>query len=298
MKANDNKLIYVLITAIVCLIIGFISGRLSVSTTNEITTEGEVSEENESAELADTFTYTDGYGNIKVESLDNKANLCEYDKDGFVNDGTNLAYTESGYTTRLGVDVSYHQDDIDWAKVADAGYEFAIIRVGYRGSTQGGLVMDENFYSYADGAYSAGLDIGCYFFSQAVNEEEAVEEANFVLNAIKGMHISMPVVYDPELVEGSSNRTSNMTRDEYTKCAIAFCNTIKNGGYDAMIYSNLDWEINNFDMSELTDYDFWYADYKNTPQSPYAFTIWQASESATVPGINGNMDIDLEIKKQ
>ena len=298
MKANDNKLIYVLITAIVCLIIGFISGRLSVSTTNEITTEGEVSEENESAELADTFTYTDGYGNIKVESLDNKANLCEYDKDGFVNDGTNLAYTESGYTTRLGVDVSYHQDDIDWAKVADAGYEFAIIRVGYRGSTQGGLVMDENFYSYADGAYSAGLDIGCYFFSQAVNEEEAVEESNFVLNAIKGMHISMPVVYDPELVEGSSNRTSNMTRDEYTKCAIAFCNTIKNGGYDAMIYSNLDWEINNFDMSELTDYDFWYADYKNTPQSPYAFTIWQASESATVPGINGNMDIDLEIKKQ
>ncbi len=277
MKKNsaDKRLIYILITAVICLIIGFAVGRFTANNhSSEVVTESE----------------------LTSETLESRP--CEYDKSCFVNDGNTLAFTESGYTTRLGVDVSYHQGSIDWEKVADAGYEFAILRVGYRGSTKGGLVMDEKFYSYADGAYNAGIDIGCYFFSQAINEAEAIEEANFVLKAIKGMHITMPIVYDPELVEGSSNRTANMTRDEYTKCAIAFCDTIKNAGYDTMIYSNLHWQNNNFDMGELSAYDFWYADYNSTPQSPYAFTMWQASESASVPGISGNADIDLEIKKQ
>ena len=137
-------------------------------------------------------------------------------------------YKENGHVTSIaGVDVSDYQGDIDWEKVHDAGIEFAIIRIGYRTYGSGKVTLDENFANNIKAADKAGVKVGVYFFSQAINTDEAIEEADAVLDAIEGFNITYPVIYDWELIYGDSARTDKVTVEELADCCIAFCERVK-----------------------------------------------------------------------
>ena len=213
-----------------------------------------------------------------------------------------FAYVVNGQVkSRIGIDVSESQLDIDWQAVADAGYEFVFVRVGFRGyGAEGTLNEDSMAIQYMQGAEAAGLEVGAYFFSQALNEEEAAEEAVFAADVIKrsGVRMTLPLVYDPEYIEGTQGRADNLSREQISANAHAF----KEAAEKAMncktaLYTNLYWENNCFDNETLNDFEIWYADYNETPQTPYHFTWWQYSETGSVPGIKGEMDLNLWIRR-
>lgn len=206
---------------------------------------------------------------------------------------------ENGVTSRIGIDVSEFQgEDIDWKQVRESGIEFVIIRLGYRAYGETGeLVLDDMFDRNMQGALDAGLDVGVYFFSQAITPGEAVEEAEFVLEHVRGYEIDGPIVYDTEEIKGDTARTDNNTRQEFTNYCKVFCDTIEQAGYDPMIYANMKWMAFTLDMEQLADYDFWYADYHDVPQCPYEYEIWQYSENGAVPGINANVDLNVWFQK-
>ncbi len=201
----------------------------------------------------------------------------------------------NGVSSRLGIDVSEFQgEEIDWKKVKASGVEFVIIRLGYRAYGQNGeLVLDDMYEKNVKKALDAGLDVGVYFFSQAISPSEAVEEAEFVLKHIRRYNIDGPVVYDTEEIEYSEARTDQNTRQEFTNYCKIFCDTIESEGYESMIYSNMKWMAYTLNLEELTDYDFWYADYHAIPQCPYEYKIWQYSETGEVPGIHGGVNLNL-----
>ena len=206
---------------------------------------------------------------------------------------------ENEKTSRIGIDVSEFQgEDIDWKQVRESGIEFVIIRLGYRAYGETGeLVLDDMFDRNMQGALDAGLDVGVYFFSQAITPGEAVEEAEFVLEHVRGYEIDGPIVYDTEEIKGDTARTDNNTRQEFTNYCKVFCDTIEQAGYDPMIYANMKWMAFTLDMEQLADYDFWYADYHDVPQCPYEYEIWQYSETGAVPGINANVDLNVWFQK-
>ena len=192
-----------------------------------------------------------------------------------------------------GIDVSRWQYDIDWEKVAGAGAEFAMIRIGYRGYESGLINPDKYAQQNLDGAAAAGLKVGVYFFSQALTREEAEEEAYYVLDMIKDREITMPVVFDWERNRDEGSRSANMDRRTLTDCALTFLETIETAGYDAMIYFNPFMSRNLLYLQELTDYDFWLASYTDRMDFPYKVKMWQYTESGTIPGIDTPCDFNV-----
>ncbi len=195
--------------------------------------------------------------------------------------------------SRVGIDVSSHQKEIDWNAVADAGVDFAMVRVGYRGYTEGDIFPDTTAIDNIEGALNAGLDVGAYFYSQATTEEEALEEAQFVLKAVEGYTLKYPIVFDWERVHTDSSRTINVTGDEMTDFAQIFCSEIEKLGYTAGIYFNQSDGYNCFSLRTLRDYDFWLAEYADTQSFAYAVQLWQYDNAASVPGIEGPVDVNL-----
>lgn len=192
----------------------------------------------------------------------------------------------------LGIDVSYWQGEIDWQQVKDAGIEYVMLRIGQRGSEQGVIAEDQMVRHYYQGASAAGLKIGGYFFSQAISVEEAVEEANFVLEVIDGWQLEMPVVFDWEYYSDTA-RTANMDARTLTDCSIAFCDTVQAAGYTPMIYFNREQAQNLVYLEELTDYKFWLAMYDSSMTYEYKIDMWQYSCTGSVPGITGDVDLNL-----
>ncbi len=207
-------------------------------------------------------------------------------------------YYEDGYLTcgagksTLGIDVSYWQGEIDWQQVKDAGIEFVIIRAGYRGTGEGTLEADSTANANYEGAKAAGLKVGAYMFSQAITVEEAVEEAEFIMDLVKDWELDMPIVYDWEYINETA-RTANMDARTLTDCTKAFCQTVREAGYDTMIYFNADQSHKQMYLSELTEYGFWLAMYEPVMDYPYKIDMWQYTNQGTVPGIQGNVDINL-----
>lgn len=191
-----------------------------------------------------------------------------------------------------GVDVSEHQKEIDWETVAQTGMDFAMVRAGYRGYTEGQIYADEYFKANMRGAENAGLDVGVYFFSQATTVDEAVEEAKFVLEMLKGWNVTYPVVYDWEFIENSVARTYYMTARQVTDCAMAFCETIAYAGYTPMLYFGQNASTQNFDLERLRVFDFWLADYSDSPMFPFDFQMWQYTSSGRINGIDGDVDVN------
>lgn len=259
--------------------------------------------QNTNTDLSDTeafssntpFRFVDALGEWHETTIVLNAKKHNYNWDYLTNDSSGISYSDTAqYTIRKGIDVSYYQGSIDWEKVKSQGYDFVFIRIGYRGyGTSGVLKLDNLFYQNIQGAQNAGLDVGVYFFAQAINEQEALEEAHFVLDALKGYKLQLPVVYDPEHIRDDSARTDNVSGEQFTKNTIAFCNTIKKAGFEPMIYSNMVWEAFYFDMTKLQDYPIWYADYETIPQTPYNFSFWQYSEKGSVDGIEGIVDLNI-----
>ena len=195
--------------------------------------------------------------------------------------------------TLTGVDVSEHQYDIDWKQVAADGIDFAMIRVGYRGSTAGGLYEDEYFERNIRGALAAGIKVGVYFFSQAIDAREAAEEAAFVLEKIKPYEVTFPVVFDWEIVGGSDARTYTVSRRSLVEATRAFCDAVKREGYDPMLYFTRYLGYRKYILRELADYGFWYAEYEERPRIAFHFDMWQYSEKGSVRGIEGDVDLNL-----
>ena len=194
---------------------------------------------------------------------------------------------------RQGVDVSAHQEEIDWAQVADSGVSFAMIRLGYRGATEGVLHTDRYFEANLHGAKEAGLDVGVYFFSQALTEQEADEEAAYVLETLGGEELDLPVMFDWEIVESQGSRSVGREAETVTACAGAFCRRITLGGYRAGVYFNRQQGYHSYDLSALRDYAFWVADPNDHPDFYYDFAIWQYTFRGSVPGIAAPVDRDL-----
>ena len=191
-----------------------------------------------------------------------------------------------------GVDVSAYQGDIDWEKVADSGIDFAIIRLGYRGYESGKLVEDAYARKNLEGAAAAGLKVGAYFFSQALTTEEADEELEFMLEILGEQYLAMPLVLDWE-IPTSSARTARMDARTLTDIQLHFCKKISDLGYKPMIYFNWHQSENLYYLHELEDYPFWLALYQDRMTYPWDIEMWQYTSTGRVPGIPGDVDINV-----
>ena len=191
-----------------------------------------------------------------------------------------------------GIDVSEWQGDIDWQQVKDSGVEFVIIRVGGRGTEEGTLYGDDRAQEYYEGATAVGLKVGAYIFAQSITVDEAIEEANFVLDKVKDWDVQMPLVYDWEYVDEKA-RTADMDSRTLTDMAIAFCETVREAGYNPMIYFGRSQSVDLLNLEELVEYPFWLAMYSTIMDYPYKIDMWQYTDEGTVPGIQGNVDLNL-----
>lgn len=192
----------------------------------------------------------------------------------------------------LGIDVSSHQEEIDWQAVADAEIHFVMLRVGYRGYEQGIIFEDPLAQENYLGAKAAGLQVGAYFFSQALSAREALEEADFLLDAIRDWELDLPVVYDWEYIDQDA-RTAGMDARAVTDCTLAFCQAVEQAGYQPMVYFNRHQARELLHLEALTQYPFWLAMYSDRMTYPYKIHMWQYTCEGSVPGIQGNVDINL-----
>ena len=191
----------------------------------------------------------------------------------------------------MGIDVSKWNGNIDWTAVRNSGVSYVIIRCGYRGSTGGSLIEDPTYRKNIKGAKAAGLQVGVYFFTQAINEVEAVEEASMVLNLISGQGVTLPVYLD---VEASGGRADGIGKDMRTQVCKAFCQTIQNSGYKAGVYANKTWFTSYINTASLTNYKIWLAQYAATPTyTATRYDMWQYSSKGSVAGISGNVDMNI-----
>ena len=216
----------------------------------------------------------------------------EYDREAFAEEDGFVVYNGKEKASR-GIDVSAHQKDIDWAAVAADGVEYAMLRVGYRGYTEGDTFLDETFYDNVAGARENGIAVGVYFFSQAISVEEAKEEADIVLRAIEGLEITYPVVFDWEDIHQQEARTNQVDQQTLTDCAKAFCETVEAAGYTAGIYFNQIFGYQRFILPDLDEYVFWLAEYDSAPDFLYDFQMWQYTNNGQVNGIEGGVDLNL-----
>ncbi|MEA4823950.1 MAG: GH25 family lysozyme [Clostridiaceae bacterium] len=215
-----------------------------------------------------------------------------YDPVYYYMDGSRMRY--AGKETLAGIDVSSHNGKIDWKAVAESGVEFAFIRVGFRGyGEDGSMNKDVRFDENIIGAKAAGIKVGVYFYSQATNIAEAMEEADFVLDAIRGYEIDYPVVYDWEVVNLQTARTYGLDRDMLTACMLIFCERIALEGYRPMVYFNKYLATMRCDLTKLLNYDFWYAQYAECPTLDCPYQIWQYSQTGQVDGIDGYVDLNI-----
>lgn len=191
-----------------------------------------------------------------------------------------------------GIDVSEFQNKVNWEKVKKAGAEFAIIRLGYSSAGDGSLHLDARYEENIKGALDAGIKVGVYFFSQAIDTDEAVSEAEYVAKHLRGYDITGPVAFDMEPV-GEDDRIEDLTRDDKTEIADAFCRAIESHGYRSMIYGNPSWISNHLNLSYLTDHNIWLAHYTWATDYPYEFAMWQYSSEGKVDGIKGNVDLNM-----
>ena len=208
-----------------------------------------------------------------------QGNVYEFGADGALN------------RTARGIDVSKFQGVIDWNAVKADGITFAIIRCGYRGYGTGALVEDATYRRNIQGAINAGLRVGVYFYSQAINEAEAVEEASMVLSLVSGYSLPLGVYYDTEYVAGG--RANAISAAERTACAVAFCETIRNAGYKAGVYSYASWFYNNLNFANISKYNTWIAQYRDTLSFNYKYDIWQYTGSGRVNGISTAVDMNI-----
>lgn len=288
-----KKITSILLTAIICSITVF-SGcssesslpepqKATVSTDTTVKTTGNKIQINDSTLGEIWITELDG---VPKNTLNN---------DNFTADSTFKYYSENGKAASLeGIDISSYSGDINWEKVKNSGVDFVIIRIGGRGyGKEGALYTDDRALEYIEGAHNAGLKVGGYFFSQAINVEEAVEEADYVKSILGDIKLEFPVAYDWEIIKDEDARTDNVSAAEATNCARAFCDRIIEHGYKTMLYSPSRELYFKYDLSRLADIDIWYCEYSDVPTFYYQFSMWQYSSTGRVDGIDADVDMNI-----
>ena len=205
-------------------------------------------------------------------------------------------YTENGKKiSYVGVDISKHNGSINFRSLKASGVDYVMIRLGARGYSTGQLSLDDNFAENMEEAVEAGLDIGIYFYSQAINQEEAVQEVNFVVQNLEPYraHITYPVAFDMENVSNDKARIYQLLRDDKTTITSSFLSGIQAAGYAPMIYGNKEWLIKNIDLAKLQDYDIWLSQDEDIPDYPYQYTMWQYTTTGVVNGIKGDANLNI-----
>ena len=207
-----------------------------------------------------------------------------------------MIYNDTSYESYTGIDVSVFQGDVDWAAVAADGIDYVMLRIGGRGyGPEGKMYEDTKFTENFAGARAAGLMVGVYFFSQAVTVEEAAQEAQLTVQILNGTTLDFPVAFDWEHVNDTTARTASIAGKQITSFAKAFCDVIASAGYQAVIYFNREHGYFNYELSQLSDYFFWYAEYADRPSFVYDYKMWQYTEKGHVNGIQGNVDLNIAL---
>lgn len=219
-----------------------------------------------------------------------------YKLEQFENDGTFMHCTTQD--SFVGIDVSYYQEEIDWQLVKAAGVEFVFVRLGNRYYDTGTLAEDICARANLEGARAAGLQVGAYFFSQAINEAEAIEEAAFALEILDGFQLDLPLAFDWEHIDPNGDtdaRTDKTTKAELMACVKAFCGKVEEAGYKAMVYFSPSLAESHLELIELVQYPFWLAAYSGPTAMdfPYRMEFWQYSDQGQVPGVEGNVDLNI-----
>lgn len=223
---------------------------------------------------------------IDAEIEDTAAEIADVDKTEV------KKHQQTGSATGLGIDVSKWQKDIDWEKVKADGIDFAIIRCGYRGSVSGCLVEDPYFEQNIKGATAAGVKVGVYFFTQAVDEVEAVEEASMVVSLIRDYELDYPVFIDTESA-GGNGRADGLDEETRTAVCEAFCATIRSAGYQSGVYASCNWYNKHVNVEKLEKYVIWLAEYRKIPKYEGYYHMWQYTSKGKVDGIEGNVDLNI-----
>ena len=240
---------------------------------------------------------SDGMQGLMWVPLHEEIAACSLDYELFAQDGEYISYLGDSPKTMRGIDVSEHQREIDWQMVAADGVEFAMIRVGYRGYTEGKIREDAYFRQNIEGAKAAGIKVGIYFFSQAITVQEAREEAEFVLSLISDYEIDFPVAFDWEIIGGDEQaRTDGLDNETLTDCALVFCSIIENAGYESSVYFYRRLGYFEYDLSKLAHLTFWVGAPGELPDFYYEHDIWQYSFTGNVNGIEGDVDLNIYFK--
>ena len=214
--------------------------------------------------------------------MEDKAGLKRY-----VENGKKISY--------VGTDISKQTGSVNFASLKAAGVDFVMIRLGGRGYSSGQITLDENFKENIEGAIAEGLDIGIYFYSQAISQDEANEEANFVVNNLEPYraHIKYPIAFDMEFVANDEARIDGLSREDRTTIATSFLEGVKAAGYVPMIYGDKEWLIKEVDLAKLQNYDVWLTQEEDIPDYPYQFAMWQYSTKGVLNGIKGDANLNI-----
>ncbi len=298
------------------------NGTVTNQTTGETVIEGSKSQDSENTAEALTQGKTEVYDMTKKESMQDSDDMDDgkhtlvtyqdgstewveindklaansYDTAKFVYQNPQMKYYVNGkQASWFGVDISSKQGIVDFEKLKKAGVDFVMIKVGGRGYSSGNIVLDSSYKDYMNGAKNAGLGIGVYFYSQAVDKDEVCEEAETLLELIKDYPVKYPVVFDMESVEGDMARTDVLDISTRTELARIFLKTIKAEGYTPMLYGDKEWLVTKLDLEKLQDYDVWLSQETDTPDYPYEYTMWQYNKSGTVSGISGTAGLNISL---
>lgn len=298
------------------------NGTVTNQTTGETVIEGSKSQDSENTAEALTQGKTEVYNMTKKESMQDSDDMDDgkhtlvtyqdgstewveindklaansYDTAKFVYQNPQMKYYVNGkQASWFGVDISSKQGIVDFEKLKKAGVDFVMIKVGGRGYSSGNIVLDSSYKDYMNGAKNAGLGIGVYFYSQAVDKDEVCEEAETLLELIKDYPVKYPVVFDMESVEGDVARTDALDVSTRTELARIFLKTIKAEGYTPMLYGDKEWLVTKLDLEKLQDYDVWLSQETDTPDYPYEYTMWQYNKSGTVSGISGTAGLNISL---
>lgn len=202
-------------------------------------------------------------------------------------------YSDGKQVSYLGVDLSKYQKKVDFAAIQSEGIDFCMLRVGARGYETGTIQEDEKFQEFLTGAEAVGMPVGLYFFSQAVTEAEAIEEANFVISRIGEHKITYPIAFDMEFIENDNSRIETLTKTEKSNIALAFLKRIEEAGYVGMLYGNKEWLLKRIELHRFEDYDIWLTQEDDIPDYPYTYSMWQYTRQGEVYGIDGYVDLNI-----
>ncbi len=238
------------------------------------------------------ITYSDG--TEEWVAINNYLAKNSYDYTHLVLEGAIMKYYEDGRkTSYMGVDISKYQDYVDFTALKKAGIEFVMIRLGARGYESGALSIDDYFFDNIKRATDSGLSVGVYFYSQAITEDEAEEEARMVLDNLHNYNITYPIAYVMEYVDNDRCRIENLSRSEKTAIARKFLSTVREAGYNTMLYGSKQWLIKEIDLTRLTEFDTWLSESTDIPDYPYRFSMWQYTKKGKVDGIAGDADFNI-----